>query len=138
MDHLHKFLTRLRPAPEKRRRTLDLMEVRATVIGGAGQNSDGSSRQQVIAACKKGEELQLIPVLESQYDVEALRVCRANGEQLGYLEASCAAVVREERKRGLAIRAIIDEVYQAQTAYPEIRLGVQVRITISPVERKVA
>jgi hypothetical protein len=49
------------------------------------KNDDGSSRQQIIKACSVGEELDLVPEPDNRYDSDAVKVCRQNGQQLGYL-----------------------------------------------------
>jgi hypothetical protein len=51
------------------------------------QNSDGSNRQSIIRQCLPGEELDLFPEPDNAYDADAIKVCRKNGDQLGYLPA---------------------------------------------------
>ncbi|HEY2361208.1 MAG TPA: HIRAN domain-containing protein [Candidatus Angelobacter sp.] len=49
------------------------------------KNSDGSSRQKTIKSCSVGEVLELIPEPDNPRDSDAIKVCRKNGDQLGYL-----------------------------------------------------
>jgi len=49
------------------------------------RNADGSSRQTILAGCVAGEPMRLICEPDNPYDREAVKVCRLNGEQIGYL-----------------------------------------------------
>jgi hypothetical protein len=59
----------------------------AKVHGVSFKNDDGSSRQEIISRCKVGEELDIIPEPTNRHDRGAMKVCRKNGEQLGYWHA---------------------------------------------------
>jgi hypothetical protein len=95
-----------------------LSEVRGTWYW----NGDGSSRQKIIRDCAVGEELHLIPELD-RFGVLAVKICRANGEQLGFWDEdreitkslSCArhyrvtiheiyAFKEDAQKRGVKLR----------------------------------
>ncbi len=52
-------------------------------------NGDGSSRQRIIRDCVVGEELRLIPELD-RFGALAVKICRTNGEQLGYWDEDSA------------------------------------------------
>ena len=74
----------------------------AKVAGVTYENDDGSSRQGIIAKCVEGEELELIREPDNVYDPLATKVCRINGEQLGYVESdfagNVARAIDEEHK----------------------------------------
>ena len=59
----------------------------AKVHGVSYKHDDGSSRQKIISRCKVGEELDIIPEPTNRHDPGAMKVCRKNGEQLGYWHA---------------------------------------------------
>jgi hypothetical protein len=61
----------------------------AKVHGVSFKNDDGSSRQKIISRCKVGEELDIIPEPTNRHDRGTMKVCRKNGEQLGYWHAGC-------------------------------------------------
>lgn len=48
-------------------------------------NEDGVKRQSIIKRCTVGEELRLIPEPDNPFDSCAIRVCRLNGETIGYI-----------------------------------------------------
>jgi hypothetical protein len=58
---------------------------RLGVAGESYDNPDGTSRQSIIRRCRVGEPVQLIPDLDNQHDMLAVKVCRQSGEQIGYL-----------------------------------------------------
>ena len=57
----------------------------AKVAGVTFDNDDGSSRQKIIARCTVGEKIRLIREPDNPYDEFAIKVCRSNGEQIGYV-----------------------------------------------------
>jgi hypothetical protein len=63
------------------------------VAGVTHRNPDGSDRQGIVSCCPKGERVNLIREPDNPYDSFAVKVVRANGEQIGYLPAH---VVRNE------------------------------------------
>ena len=65
----------------------------AKVHGVSYKNDDGSSRQKIISGRKVGEELDIIPEPTNKHDPGAMKVCRKNGEQLGYLACGWADAV---------------------------------------------
>ena len=60
------------------------------VVGVSHRNNNGSSRRIIIWRCKAPEELELVPEPDNPFDSNAVAVCRANGEQLGYLNQRLA------------------------------------------------
>lgn len=103
------------------------------VHGVTFNNDDGSSRQRAISRCKVGEELEIIPEPTNQYQSGAMKVCRKNGEQLGYWPAggrmpASVAPNRENRQRA-SWRVTIESIYRLRS---ELRLlGVNVRVEIT-------
>jgi HIRAN domain len=66
------------------------------VSGVADLNADGSSRQEVIARCRLGETVLLIPEPENKSDSCAVRVCRQSGEQIGYVPVEYTAWLTQQ------------------------------------------
>lgn len=54
------------------------------IAGVAHKNSDGTNRQEILKQCNKGGKLTLIHEPVPQ-DENAVKVCRENGEQIGWL-----------------------------------------------------
>jgi hypothetical protein len=80
----------------------------AKVHGVSFKNDDGSSRQKIISRCKVGEELEIIPEPTNRHDHGAMKVCRKNGEQLGYWHGkNIYPVINEPGMKGVNVRAEI-------------------------------
>lgn len=62
----------------------DLLIVR--VVGVTNKNIDNRNRQDILKECLEGEQLVLIKEIDNKFSRYAIKVCRLNGEQLGYLE----------------------------------------------------
>ncbi len=77
------------------------------IAGVTHENSDGSSRQQIIARCHAGERLILQAEPENPYDPHAVKVLRTNGEQLGFLGARLAAELQPYLLGGQTIPSCI-------------------------------
>jgi HIRAN domain len=82
-----------------------IRELRTKVVGVSYDNDDdSSSRQTIIATCRIGERVELIREPDIPYDGNAIKVCRANGEQLGHLKRRLAAeIVGKGQSRRLAL-----------------------------------
>jgi len=50
-------------------------------------------RQEVVARLQQGDLVWLEPEPDNPYDHNAIRVCRSNGEQIGYLNRNLAAKI---------------------------------------------
>ena len=50
-------------------------------------NDDGVRRQKIIDQCSIGEDLILVPEPTCQFDPGAVKICRKNGDMLGYWHA---------------------------------------------------
>ena len=70
-----------------------------------------TKRQGVLRKCVVGEEVGLIPEPDNRYDPSAIKVCRLNGEQLGYIPADHSAKMSAELTSGWCFRVTIDEIY---------------------------
>ena len=83
------------------------------VAGVTHENKDGTSRQEIIADCYEGESLNLVPEPDNPIDENAIAVCRASGEQIGYLNKGLAFWVSDMLKDGWryfpSIKAINDD-----------------------------
>ena len=99
----------------------------AKVVGVSHKNPDGSSRQKIIGRCRVGERLFLIPEPANPYDPEAVKVCRQNGEQVGYLEAiRTAGEISRLIGRGGRAEAEIADIMGGGAGK---HLGIVIRIT---------
>jgi len=104
---------------------------KAQVHGITHRNSDGSSRQKIISDCYEGEVLQLIPEPDNRHDDYAIKVCRKNGEQLGYWQGGDSRMV-EDLNNGKKFHVTIDEIYdfEEDEGKPKPRLGVRLRVDV--------
>ena len=73
-------------------------------------NPDGKSRQEIISNCRKDEELVLVPEPDNHHDPGAVKVCRKNGEQIGYLPADSGRMAHD-LETGWIFRTTIDDIY---------------------------
>jgi hypothetical protein len=96
------------------------------------KNDDGSSRQAIIGHCCEGEELLLVPEPTNHFDPDAVKVCRKNGEQLGYWPAD--GRMANDLAIGWTYRLTIDEIYP----FKENRKkhGVRLRVEVLTMSRK--
>ena len=83
---------------------------RKQVHGIFHENADGTRRQKIIRDCSEGEELQLVPEPDNPVDPDAVKICRMNGEQIGYWPAEDGEMI-EQLRRGWCFRVTIDEIY---------------------------
>jgi hypothetical protein len=63
------------------------------LAGASYKNPDNTSRQRILQSCKRLESLILEHETANPRDVNAIRVLRVSGQQIGYLPADFAAVV---------------------------------------------
>jgi hypothetical protein len=68
------------PPPHEETRTFLL-----SVHGVSFANADGTARQAIIRRCNVGDAMRLIPEPENPHDPFAVKVCRGDGAQVGYL-----------------------------------------------------
>ena len=62
-----------------------LSSFQTKVVGITESNPDGTSRQELIRRCRRGEPLLLIREPDNPDDENAIAVCRQSGEAIGYL-----------------------------------------------------
>ena len=74
------------------------------------ENDNGSSRQSVIKKCRVGEHLDLLHDRKNRYDKNAIKVCRTNGSQLGFLDSDLAGDIAEETKAGYFFTAYVSSL----------------------------
>ena len=80
------------------------------IVGVTYKNSDGSHRQKLIAKCDVFETLTLDHEEDNAHDPNAVRVCRQNGQQLGYLNAGLAEEIVRKSANGYRFAAIISDI----------------------------
>jgi hypothetical protein len=79
------------------------------VKGESYTNDDGTQRQDIIRHCKIGEPIKLVHEPHPK-DKNAVKVCRLNGEQLGYIPKYASAEFAEIIKRGIKQDVKIAEI----------------------------
>jgi hypothetical protein len=77
------------------------------------RNADGSSRQKIIRSCRPGDPLILLPEPANKYDPDAIKVCRPDGAQLGYVPGGHSSKLSNELEIGWTFRVTVDEVFAA-------------------------
>ena len=95
-------------------------------------NADGTRRQQIIRHCEPGEELVLLPEPTNPYDASAVKICRKNGQQLGYWQAD--GRMAHDLAIGWSYRVTIDEIYPFRDE-PK-KQGVKLRVEVLTMSRR--
>jgi hypothetical protein len=80
------------------------------IVGVTYKNSDGTDRQKLIAKCHVFETLDLDHEEDNAHDPNAVRVCRQNGQQLGYLGADLAEEVVRKSANGYRFATFIKDI----------------------------
>ncbi|MGA8221782.1 MAG: HIRAN domain-containing protein [Candidatus Acidiferrales bacterium] len=96
------------------------------------KNDDGASRQAIIGRCCEGEELVLVPEPTNPYDPDAVKICRRNGEQLGYWPAD--GRMAHDLANGWTYRVTIDEIYSFKENHK--KHGVRLRVEVLTMSHK--
>jgi hypothetical protein len=94
----------------------ELRNFKLQVHGIYHRNSDGSSRQAAIRSCRVGELLDFVPEPDNPHDPFAIKVCRENGQQLGYLSAGDAMRIGGDMSIGWTYRVTVDEIFLTDRA----------------------
>ena len=91
-------------------------------------NDDGSSRQEIVRNCKKGDELILLREPSNPYDTSAIKVCASKKPsllsrllrcepalaQLGYLSKHVASKVAHLMDEGTHVQAVVEDIEQSE------------------------
>ena len=56
-----------------------------SIVGVTHENSDGSSRQQIISRAKAGDAVKFVREYQSEFDPLAVAILNSDGKQIGYL-----------------------------------------------------
>lgn len=88
------------------------------VAGESHYNADGTDRQDIIPRCRVGEPLILAHEPDHPHDINAIRVLRANGQQIGYLERELAGQVVSRSAKGTKFHAAIAGIGRPQRSAP--------------------
>lgn len=97
------------------------------------KNPGGTSRQAIIRKCHVGEELRLVREPDNPRDRYAIKVCRINGDQLGYVSAEQAQRFCSDMDSGWTYQVSIDEIYSIEDR-PRSR-GVRLRVAVLTMSR---
>lgn len=89
-----------------------------SVAGESYHNADGSDRQVIIPSCRVGELLVLEHEPDNPHDINAIRVLRRSGEQIGYLLRELAGEVVSRTPKGWRYHAAISGVGRARGVGP--------------------
>ena len=105
------------------------------VAGVTHDNEDGTSRQGILKECSPGEILTLACEPDNPHSKWAVKVCRDNGEQIGYLSDHIAGnamgagwCVSKHIQRDYAVDAWVMQV----TGSGKKRRGVNIAVVIGP------
>lgn len=95
------------PSSPSRRRVLGSFY--SKVAGVTFNNNDGTSRQKILSQCQVGEYLYARhePI---RGHPEAVALYRANGEQVGWLNAGIAAEIAERLDKGAQVDVMISDL----------------------------
>ena len=88
------------------------------VAGESHRNADGSDRQAIIPRCRVGDLLVLEHEPDNPHDINAIRVLRQNGEQIGYLEREFAGEVVSRSAKGGKYHAVIAGIGRPHRSAP--------------------
>ncbi len=66
------------------------MTIETRIVGVTHPNHDGTSRQEYLRGCSRGEMLRLVPEPDNSFDVNAVKVETESGYQVGYLPRDVA------------------------------------------------
>lgn len=104
-------------------------EFHTKVVGVTHRNSDGTDRQRLLKKCKRRERLVLVRETNNPHDSNAVKVCRSNGGQLGYLSRDVANQIAERLDKGLDVIAEITSLTGGGLIFNRTR-GCNIKITM--------
>ena len=88
----------------------------ATIAGVSYRNPDGSSRQELLKKCERGDILVLRREPDNPYGPMAIAVHRESGEQLGYIRKEVSACMAPLMDGGVQFTATVDSVGEPEGA----------------------
>lgn len=95
------------------------------IEGVTERNPDGTRRQDIIDECRIGEPLRLVPE-EARGSGPRVRVCRWQGEQIGYLSGAAGAEVTDTLGKGLRIEAALADITRLLRFRPDKAVVVKI------------
>lgn len=105
------------------------------LAGESYRNADGSDRQAVIQKCDVGELLVLEHEPDNPHDINAIRVLRESGEQIGYLSRHFAAEVVSRSARGWEYYAAVAGVGRSEGGYGPLGVSLLIVVDDAPIDR---
>ncbi len=87
-----------------------MKEYKTYVAGVTFKNDDGSPRQEILSSCKSGDIVTLVPEPGNKFSKNAIKVCRADGKQIGYVPDYIAKSLCEALDEGKTISASIGTI----------------------------
>jgi len=89
------------------------------IAGIAFENTDGRARREVLRECDEGELLALVPDPENEHDDNAVKICRQNGDQLGFVPACLSHEIYDLADEGYGPNAILINKEMDDTNQPK-------------------
>lgn len=99
------------------------------VVGVTHRNDNGRSRQKIIAKCRIAEQLVFDHDEYNPHDPNAVKVCRQNGAQIGFLNNELAQEVVNRSKNGYRYAVWIKNLTGGTSDAPT--LGVNLLIVVA-------
>ncbi len=96
------------------------------VVGVTFDNPDGENRQKVISRCKEGEILRLLRDSTISGHPNAVKVCRLNGEQLGYIRSELSLNLAPRMDRGMEVFAEIKDITGGEEGRETLGVNIEV------------
>lgn len=91
-------------------------------------NEDGTSRQEELALCRPGDEVQLVREPDNPHDRMAVAIFSTRGIRVGYLKRDRAVWIGSKIDRGYEVRAIVERVKGSNL--PGSALGLVMRVSM--------
>ena len=98
--------------PQWQRYGESLLDFKTKIVGVKHKNPDGTSRQKILSHCQVGEQLFLIRDPDNPVDENAVKICREDGTQIGFLSEFRAAQVAPVLDRGFVYAVTIQDLNQ--------------------------
>jgi len=80
------------------------------VVGVTHENRDGRRRQDIIPCCHEGEQLEMVHEPDNPHDKNAIKVCRLNGDQLGYIRRELAEDIIKRLRNGYSFSVLLKNI----------------------------